>query len=80
MISASTKGRLAEYAEQFQNGQPFRNVVMDGFLDESVAQGLLAQFPAFDPGRARNENGAVGNKAVYEQIRELGPDYVALDQ
>ena len=65
MISASSKQRLAEYAEQFQQARPFRHVVMEDFLDATVAQGLLDRFPAFDPGRARNENGAVGNKAVY---------------
>jgi hypothetical protein len=80
MISATTHARLGEYAERFQRGDPFRHVVMDDFFDAAAVDGLLAQFPAFDPGRARNENGAIGNKAVYEQIRELGPAYAALDR
>lgn len=80
MISAAIQQRLGEYAERFQQAQPFRHVVMDGFFDEAAVHGLLAQFPAFDPGRARNENGTIGNKAVYEQIRELGPAYAALDR
>lgn len=66
-------------AQQFANATPFRHVVIDDFLSREVADALLAEFPAFDPARARNEAGEIGNKAVVEQIRAIGPAYAALD-
>ena len=79
LISASTHARLPELAAAFQQREPFRHVVIDEFLDRTAAESLLAEFPAFDSKRALNENGEIGNKAVVEQIRALGPTYAALD-
>jgi hypothetical protein len=79
LISASTRARLAEYHQTFQRREPFRHVVMDDFLEPAVADRLLADFPAFDVRYALNEAGEVGNKAVVEKIRALGPSYAGLD-
>ena len=79
MISGQVLARLATIAEQFQRAEPFRHVVIDDFLQPDVAAGLLAEFPAFDPKKAINENGEVGRKAVCERIRALGPGYARLD-
>ncbi len=79
MISASTRARLAEYARAFQRRDPFRHVVMDDFLESAEAEQLLASFPRFDVRYALNEAGEVGNKAVVEKIRALGPSYAQLD-
>jgi len=79
MISASLRARVPELAAQFARRDPFRHVIIDGFFEPSVAQRLLDQFPSFDAARAVNENGDVGNKAVVERVRGLGPDYAALD-
>ena len=80
MLSPTFVDRLPQYASQFRQARPFRHVVMESFFAESAAQQLLAQFPAFDPARARNEAGDIGRKAVVERIRGLGPAYLALDE
>jgi hypothetical protein len=79
VISEATRARLPELAAQFQRREPFRHVVIDDFLDRAAAERLLAEFPAFDPKYAMNENGEVGQKAVVERIRAVGPSYAALD-
>lgn len=79
MISAQVLATLPAVAERFQRREPFRHVVIDDFLQPPVAAGLLAEFPEFDRTRAINEAGAVGNKAVCERIRALGPTYSRLD-
>ena len=79
LISSSTQARIPELAAAFQRRDPFRHVVIDDFLDRSAADRLLAEFPDFDTKRALNEMGEIGNKAVVEQIRALGPSYAALD-
>src|SRR6187455_1715997 len=79
MISAQVTADLPALARQFQHAQPFRNIVIDGFLEPGFAARLLAEFPAFDAGRAINEMGALGGKSVHERIRGLGPAYARLD-
>lgn len=66
-------------AARFASARPFRHVVIDGLLEPAFADALLREFPAFDPKFARNEAGEVGNKAVVEKIRGIGPAYAALD-
>ena len=66
-------------SQQFARGEPFRHVVIDDFLEEGYAQRLLADFPPFESGNARNEAGELGNKSVIERIRGIGPAYAALD-
>ena len=80
MISRHVRDTTHELAERFQQAQPFRHVVIDDFLEPPLAARLLAEFPAFDPKLALNENGEVGGKAVFERIRSLGASYVVLDQ
>ena len=80
MISAAVYEHASDLADRFRQALPFRHVVIDDFFDSSVAERLLQEFPPFDPKRALNENGELGNKAVVERIRALGPSYRALDQ
>lgn len=80
MLSPTLADHWSQYASAFRQARPFRHVVMDGYFADAVAQQLLAQFPAFDPARARNEAGDIGRKAVVERIRSLGPAYQALDE
>ncbi|MGA7296614.1 MAG: 2OG-Fe(II) oxygenase [Rhodanobacteraceae bacterium] len=70
---------LDSLRSRFRDAQPFRHVVIDDFFSRPVAEALLAQFPAFELGSARNEAGELGNKSTVERIRELGPAYADLD-
>ena len=79
MLNPAVRAALAHHADAFRNAVPFRHVVIDDFLDRAAADRLLAEFPAFDAQFAMNENGEVGQKAVVERIRGIGPTYAALD-
>lgn len=78
-ISAHVRDRAQEYAAAFARRDPFRHVVIDGFFAPEYASRLVAEFPSFERGNARNENGELGNKSTIEKIRNLGPAYAALD-
>ncbi len=64
---------------RFQSAKPFRHVVLEPFLDADFLAQLMAEFPAFERGNARNEAGHVGAKSVVEQIKQLGPAFARLD-
>ncbi len=67
------------HAAAFTRRDPFRHLVIDGFLTDGFADQLLASFPPFERGNARNEAGETGGKATVERIRGLGPAYARLD-
>ena len=67
------------YSARFARREPFRHVVIDDFFAPDYARQLLAEFPPFERGNARNENGDLGNKSTVELIRGLGPAYATLD-
>jgi hypothetical protein len=69
----------AELHAAYRDAKPFPYVVIDGFLAQPFAQRLLDQFPSFDRGNNMGDDGKVGNKATFENIRSLGQDYAALD-
>jgi hypothetical protein len=79
MLNPAIAARAADLAAQFQRRDPFRHVVIDDFFDAATCERLLAEFPPFERGNARNEAGQLGNKSTVEQIRSLGPSYAALD-
>src|SRR5690606_29402016 len=66
-------------AMQFRSAQPFRHVVIDDFLSAAFAGDLLGEFPPFERGTARAEDGSASQKSTVERIRQLGPAYAALD-
>ena len=68
----------AGLAAAFQRRDPFRNLVVDAFFRPEFAQRLLAEFPGFESGNARNEAGQLGGKSVHEHIRTLGPAFAEL--
>ena len=78
-VADSVFAQRARIAHAFANAQPFRHVVIDDFLDVDLADALLAQFPPFEGGDSRGEDGRPGAKATYEGIRALGPAYTQLD-
>lgn len=64
---------------RFRDARPFRHLVIYDFLAPEFARSLLTQFPAFECGNARAEDGSLGNKSTVERIRELGPAFAQLD-
>jgi hypothetical protein len=79
LLNPAVLERRDHFAAAFRDGDPFRHVVIDGFLREDYAQTILDRFPAFDVRRALNEAGEVGGKAVVEKIRDIGEPYRLLD-
>jgi hypothetical protein len=79
LLSAHVLADVDALAAAFARREPFRHVVVDDFLARGFADDLLAQFPAFERGNARNEDGGLGNKSTVERIRALGPAYAELD-
>jgi hypothetical protein len=78
-IAPAVLADLDRLGQAFRSAQPFRHVVIDGFFAPETAQRLLAEFPPFERGNARNEAGELGGKSTVERIRELGSSYAALD-
>lgn len=78
-IDARVLAEAERHAAAFARRDPFRHLVIDGFLADGFAGQLLAGFPPFERGNARNEAGEVGGKSTVERIRGLGPAYAQLD-
>jgi hypothetical protein len=66
-------------ANEFRTADPFRHIVIENFFTPEACAKLLADFPAFERGNARNEAGELGHKSTVERIRELGASYATLD-
>jgi hypothetical protein len=79
LISSDVIAQTPEYARRFAPRAPFRHVVIDNFLSDDFAAQLLREFPPFERGNSRTENGGLGNKSTVERIRELGSSFKALD-
>ena len=75
MINQNVLSAVETYRKAFLSAEPFRHVVIDNFLEPAGAEQMLRDFPAFDPAKALNEMGEVGNKAVFENIADLSPFY-----
>jgi len=78
-IDPRTLAAVDRHAAAFARRDPFRHVVIDDFLVPDHAAALLAQFPPFERGNARNEAGELGGKSTVERIRALGEPYARLD-
>lgn len=79
LVADSVLARRTALAQEFAAAQPFRHVVVDGFLEPGFAGQLLAQFPAFEQGNYLAEHGRPGEKSTFERVRALGPAYERLD-
>jgi hypothetical protein len=75
MIQPDILKNSSRIRDDFQRAKPFRHVVLDNFLDASVAESMLADFPPFDKRKAVNEVGEVGRKAVVESVKGLSSFY-----
>ena len=79
ILNDTTRRATQSLAERFNSALPFRHVVIDDFFDPEFCQSLLDLFPSFNPKHARDENGNIGRKATFDDIRKLGPAYITLD-
>ena len=79
LIQPAIRDRAEALQREFETASPFRHLVMDDFLMPEFCGELLAEFPAFDREKARNEMGEVGGKAVMTNLPLLGPSYSRLD-
>jgi Rps23 Pro-64 3,4-dihydroxylase Tpa1-like proline 4-hydroxylase len=79
VLSPRAREQAAAIGARFAAARPFPHAVVDGFFADDFAEQLLATFPPFAQGDARNEAGQLGGKAVVERIRGLGPAWARLD-
>ena len=80
LISAQTRQHASDLARRFSLAEPFRHVVIDGFLDEDFCRRLRTDFPNFEERHALNEMGQVGGKAVRMDVRDISDAYRELDR
>jgi len=73
LVHPAVRDRAEALGRQFQSAAPFRHVVIDEFFAPDFCRQLMAEFPAFDRERARNEMGDVGRKAVFQNPAEAWP-------
>ena len=79
-IDPAVLQRASEIGAQFAASQPFRHVVIADFLDRTLCERLLADFPSFEDRHALNEMGEVGGKAVRMDVRDISDSYRELDR
>ena len=80
LINPRVLEQSVDIAKRFAPREPFRHVVIENFFSAEYANRLLADFPQFERGNARNEAGELGNKSTVERVRELSPSYRDLDE
>ncbi|WP_440959664.1 2OG-Fe(II) oxygenase [Oceanicaulis sp. LC35] len=78
VISEYSRDNADMFRLQFEQGDPFKHVCVDGFLDAALATRLVEEFPSFAKSRAVNEFGEDGNKDVNSDIQSIGPAYKAI--
>lgn len=79
MLNQEVYAALESHARGFRDAKPFRHVVIDDFLDPSVASAMLDSFPGFENKYAISETGKEGRKATRERVCELPEPYPQID-
>ncbi len=79
IIAPHVEAEAEALRENFQSATPFAHCVIEDFFDAAFAQSLLDDFPSFEQGNSRDENGVEGGKSTVERIRGLGASYRQLD-
>jgi len=64
----------------FKDANPFPNIFLNTFFNESFCNSLLSEFPKFEDGDYLNEMGIRGNKSSYTNFKKLGGSYKKLDE
>lgn len=78
ILSTQANKKTEELNENFERGDPFKHVCIDGFFNNKFANALLEAFPSFADSRAQNELGQVGGKDVNWSFDEISSDYAKL--
>ena len=63
-LSEAVLRDVDRHREDFLHAQPFKHMMIDGFLQPEFAERLLTEFPSFDVKLAKNESGGIGGKSV----------------
>jgi hypothetical protein len=79
-LHSGVRNRVEDLRREFVSNLPFRHVVMEPFLDPDFCGELIANFPPFHSGHSINERGEAGRKAVFANLRALGPAYSRFDR
>src|SRR5277367_2327107 len=79
MLDRNIPAKVPEIHREFTSAQPFRHVIVENFLEPQFFRRLMDQFPAFEAKNARNEMGDVGRKAVFTDLKRIGPAYADFD-
>lgn len=79
IIDPSILSRSGRIRQEFRSAEPFPHVVLDDFLQASFVHELLDQFPAFEQGNARGDDGQIGGKSTLDRVRGIGSAYKKLD-
>ena len=79
ILNREVRKKADELSQDFVAAKPFRHVVIDDFFEQEFCAQILSDFPDFRDEAAKNEMGGVGNKAVNEVVRDLGPVFCRLD-
>jgi len=80
MIDPRILDQADALGRQFATAQPFRHVVIDGFLQPEAAAALQAQFPAeHNPEKLVNEFGVRNPKKAISEVRQIGGIYADID-
>ena len=79
MINPSILSKTKQFAAEFSRPRPFKHVVIDDFLIDSVCESLLSDFPDFETRFAVDEHGRVGGKAARTDVRDISAAYGRVD-
>lgn len=81
LLSRAVEAQWESLAKEFAIAKPFRQAVIDDFLDSEFAGRLLREFPDIkDPSRLVNEFGDPNPKGTTESVAAIGDSYRQLDQ
>ena len=79
ILNSRVLAEVDKLREEFTLGVPFPHIAIDDFLAPDFAQQLLGQFPGFEQGNFKAEDGSAGGKSTLDKVRSLGPAYRQLD-
>lgn len=80
LVHPDVRDRVGDLQREFAGAQPFRHVVIEPFLDPQFCSELIAQFPPFAAGDARNEHGEQAGKSVFARISRISPAFDRFDR